>query len=116
MALDPARSRLAHIPAIDGQGALLNTGTADGVLEFDGQTTGGKHFFIPFGPPSHGAAGSAADLVAMDGAGHPFHFDVIDVRGRTVVVLVGSLVLAPEAFTAFLAKADVLLQSLRFPG
>jgi len=73
--------------------------------------------FIPFTPPSHGAAGGgAADLIEMDGADHPFRFDVLNVRGKTVVVLVGSLVLSPNAFTAFREKADRLLRSLRFPG
>ena len=72
--------------------------------------------FIPFTPPSHGAAGGgAADLIEMDGADHPFRFDVLNVRGKTVVVLVGSLVLSPDAFPAFRAKADRLLSSLRFP-
>jgi hypothetical protein len=86
-------------------------------LQFDGQTTGAKHNFVPFTPASHGAAGAgAADLIEMDGAGHPFHFDVLDVRGKTVVVLVGSLELSPAAFPAFLAKADGLLRSLRFSG
>ena len=86
-------------------------------LEFAGQTGAGKHLFIPFTPPSHGAAGGgAADLIEMDGADHPFRFDVLNVRGKTVVVLVGSLVLSPNAFTAFREKADRLLRSLRFPG
>lgn len=84
---------------------------------FAGQTGGAKHLFIPFTPPSHGAAGGgAADLIEMDGAGHPFSFDVLNVRGKTVVVLVGSLVLSPDAFPPFRAKAERLLQSLRFPG
>ena len=86
-------------------------------LQFEGQTAEGKHLFIPFTPPSHGAAGGgAADLIEMDGADHPFRFDVLSVRGKTIVVLVGSLVLTPDAFPAFRAKADRLLRSLRFPG
>lgn len=86
-------------------------------LQFEGQTAAGKHFFIPFTPPSHGAAGGgAADLIEMHGPGHPFRFDVLNVRGHTVVVLVGSLVLSPDAFLPFRRKADDLLQSLTFPG
>ena len=86
-------------------------------LQFEGQTAGAKHLFIPFTPPSHGAAGGgAADLIQMDGADHPFLFDVLNVRGKTVVVLVGSLVVSPDAFPPFRAKAVRLLQSLRFPG
>lgn len=86
-------------------------------LQFEGQTAGAKHLFIPFTPPSHGAAGGGApDLIQMDGTGHPFRFDVLNVRGKTIVVLVGSLVLSPDAFPPFRAKADRLLQSLRFPG
>jgi hypothetical protein len=85
--------------------------------EFEGHTGAGKHYFIPFTPPNHRAAGGgAADLIQMDGADHPFRFDVLDVRGKTVVVLVGSLVLSPGTFPAFRTKADRLLRSLRFPG
>ncbi len=86
-------------------------------VQFGGQTAGRKHIFVPFTPASHGAAGGgAADLVEMNGAGHPFRFDVLDVRGKTVVVLVGSVKLSTDAFSPFLGKADDLLKSLRFPG
>jgi hypothetical protein len=84
--------------------------------QFDGETAGAKHFFIAFTPPSRGAAGSgAADLIEMNGPGHPFRFVVLNVRGKTVVVLLGSLVLSADQFPAFLAKSNGILGSLRFP-
>jgi serine/threonine protein kinase len=85
-------------------------------VELDGETKGARmHFLIPFTPPSRRAAGDgAADLIELPGA-HPFHVTVVDVRGRTVFVLTGSLVLSPDAFTAFLPEAQRLLRSIRFP-
>jgi hypothetical protein len=86
-------------------------------VQFDGQTLGAHHLFIPFSPPSHGAAGAGAgDLIAVDGPGHPFRFVVLNVRGQTVVVFLGSLVLSPSEFATFLPDADHILATLRFPG
>ena len=85
--------------------------------EFDGNTsTAGDHYFVPFSPVSHGAAGSAADQIEMKGAGHPFRFFVFNLRGKTVVVLVGSLVLATDGFKSFSSQADRVLASLKFPS
>jgi hypothetical protein len=85
--------------------------------QFEGQTVGaGTHYFIPFTPPSHSAAGGGgADTIEMPGAGHSFRFTVLNVRGRTVVILVGSLVLSSDEFQTFLATADGVLGSLAFP-
>jgi hypothetical protein len=84
-------------------------------MQFAGQTVGGANrFFTPFSPPSHGAAGSTADAIEIDGSGHPFRVTVLSVRGKTVVVLVGSLVLSPDDFQKFLPQADRVLGSLRF--
>jgi len=38
------------------------------------------------------------------------------VRGKTVVVLVGSLVLTTDEFDGFVKQADKVLASLRFPS
>jgi hypothetical protein len=87
------------------------------VTQLDGQTTGANHFFIPFSPASHGAAGgNAADRIEMDGPGHPFRATVLNVRGKTVVVFIGSLVLTADQFQSFLSDADALLNTLTFPA
>jgi hypothetical protein len=85
-------------------------------VQVDGETKGaGVHFLIPFTPPSHKAAGDgAADRIELEGA-HPFRATVINVRGQTVFVLAGSLVLSPDQFAASLPDAERLLGSLRFP-
>ena len=83
-------------------------------LQFDGQVVAWKHIFIPFSPPTHKATGHA-DEIQMDGPGHAFRFIVLNVRGRTVIVMVSSIVMSVDQFTAFLPQADALLASLRFP-
>ena len=86
--------------------------------QFAGRTVTTKgHLFRPFSSANGGATGSnAADGIQMDGAGHPFRFTVLNVRGKTVVVLVGSLVLPAGQFQAFLPKADAVLKTLSFPS
>ena len=83
--------------------------------QFDGRLVGPKHVFVPFSPPSH-AAGGNPDAIETDGAGHPFRFVVLNVRGKTVVVFVGSLVMSADQFAAFLPEADGILESLTFPA
>jgi hypothetical protein len=83
-------------------------------FQFDGQVVAAKHIFIPFSPLTHKATGHA-DEIEMDGAGHSFRFIVLDVRGRTVIVMVSSIVMPVDQFTSFLPRADALLASLRFP-
>jgi hypothetical protein len=84
-------------------------------LQFDGQVVGDKHIFIPFTPPTHKAT-AHADGIEINGPGHGFRFIVLNVRGRTVIVMVSSIVLSVDEFVAFLPQADALLASLRFPG
>ena len=85
-------------------------------VEFDGQTGGAHHAFIPFTPPSGKALGDGAgDAIWMDGPGHPLRFVVLDVRGKTVVVMISSLVLNADQFGAVLPKAEAILKTLRFP-
>jgi hypothetical protein len=83
-------------------------------IQFDGRVVGRRHVFIPFSPPTSKAAGYA-DGIYFEGSG-PFRFDVLDVRGKTVVVFVSSQVLTPDQFAAVLPKTDAILGSLRFPA
>jgi hypothetical protein len=83
-------------------------------VQLDGEIVGPKHVFVPFSPRTSKATGFA-DAIELDGAGHAFRFDVLDVRGRTVVVYVGSLVMSPAEFASFLPQADRILGSIRFP-
>jgi hypothetical protein len=83
--------------------------------QLDVNLTGASHIFVPFSPKSHRATGYA-DAIEMEGVGHAFRFDVLDVRGKTVVVFLGSIVMTADRFAAFMPKADALLESLRFPA
>jgi hypothetical protein len=83
-------------------------------VHLDGETVGPKHVFVPFSPRTNKATGFP-DAIELDGAGHAFRFDVLDVRDRTVVVFVGSLVMSPAEFASFLPQADRILRSIRFP-
>jgi hypothetical protein len=84
-------------------------------LQFDGRLVGPKHVFVPFSPRTHNATGYA-DGIEVTGAGHAFRLIVLDLRGKTVVVFIGSLVLSAEQFTAFLPEAEAVVKTLRFPG
>lgn len=82
-------------------------------VQFEGQIVGSRHVFVPFSPRTNKATGFP-DAIEIDGV-HPCRFDVLDVRGKTVVIFVGSLVLSPEQFASFLPRADQLLGRIRFP-
>lgn len=97
-----------------GPAAPVKLGGFPGV-QFDGIVTAPLHVFVPFSPRTHKATGFA-DAVYMDGPGHGFRFVVLDVRGRTVIVMVASTVMTADAFTAFLPTSDAVLRSLRFPA
>jgi hypothetical protein len=89
-------------------------------LQLDGRTNGpGTHLLIPFTRPAAYAGKAygdgAADLIYVEGA-HPFHATVLNIRGKSVLILVGTQVLSADAFTAFLPRADRLLRTLRFPN
>ena len=84
-------------------------------LQFDGRLVGPEHVFVPFSPPSH-AAGGKADAIVEDGVGHAFRLIVLNVRGTTVVVFIGSLVMSADQFATFLPEADGILKSLKFPA
>jgi hypothetical protein len=82
--------------------------------QFDGNVTGQGHAFIPFSPRLHVAA-FYSDRYFLDG-GEVFHFDVLDVHGKTVVVLLESAALPADQFPAFLTASGRILDSLKFPG
>jgi hypothetical protein len=81
--------------------------------QFDGRVTGQGHAFIPFTPRLHIAA-FYPDTYFLD-HGEAFHFDVLDVHGKTVVVLLESAALPADQLPAFMAAAGRILESLKFP-
>jgi len=87
-------------------------------VQFDGTIVGPKnydhvgHFFIPFSPRSHAAKYYADEYGVY---GDVFRVIVLNVRGKTVVVIIENVALPTERFSAFLAKASQLLGRLRFP-
>jgi hypothetical protein len=112
-------AQLCHNKALTCQPqSTVTIGDAHG-LQFGGQTNGaGYNYLIPFTPPSkyagHAAGTSDGDAILMQGK-HPFRATIINARGKTVFILVGSLVLSPQQLQAFLPQADRLVRSLRFP-
>ena len=85
-------------------------------VQFDGQVTGPKHAFIPFSPRTTKATGFADAIWFEQGEGNLFRFIVLNVRGRTVVVLITNAGLPANQFPTFLTQTDQILSSLRFPG
>jgi hypothetical protein len=82
--------------------------------QFDGQVVGKNHIFVPFSPLSH-AATFHPDAYKFD-RGEVFRIIVLDVRGKTVVLLLENVALPADQFTAFLSTAaSRLLGSLQFP-
>ncbi|MFL5952489.1 MAG: hypothetical protein ACJ76I_00065 [Gaiellaceae bacterium] len=82
-------------------------------IQFDGQVTAALHRFVPFSPPTTGAA-SFPDEIDVHGAGHRFRFTVLDVRSKTVIIFVGTEALAADQFTVFLKEAGAVVASLKF--
>jgi hypothetical protein len=82
-------------------------------IQFDGTITARQHTFIPFTPQSRKARfyGDAFEL----GKGTVFRIIVLQVRAKTLVVFIDPVSLSPDQFPALLAKADIILQSLKFP-
>jgi hypothetical protein len=83
-------------------------------VQFDAQITGKSHLFVPFSPASNKAT-YHADEYDTD-QGQVLHIIVAGVRGKTVVVYMDNLGLPADQFPAFLAKADAVLKTLKFPG
>lgn len=81
--------------------------------QFDGEVWGKfGHGFIPFSPKTHG--GSPSDYLRLD-KGEAFRIIALNVRGKTVVLLLESAVLPADQFPAFLTSANRLLKTLKFP-
>jgi hypothetical protein len=86
-------------------------------VQFDGKIVGVKnfdhigHYFIPFSPKS-GAAKYYPDEYGV--YGDVFRVIVLDVRSKTVVIYIEHPV--ASRFAGFLAQANTLLKSLKFPG
>ena len=83
-------------------------------VQFDGKITGKEHVFIPFSPKSSSAKWYA-DNYAM-GQGEVFRIIALNVRGKSIVVYLENVKLPADQFPDFLAAADTLLKSLKFPG
>ena len=83
-------------------------------VQFDAQITGKSHQFLPFSKPTS-ASEPHGDSYGAD-HGQLLHIIVAGVRGKTVVVFVSNGSLAADQFPAFLAKADAVLKTLKFPG
>jgi hypothetical protein len=88
-------------------------------VQFDGRIVGGKnhdhvgHYFVPFSPP-HQSAKYFPDEYPV--YGDVFRIMVLNVRSKTVVVIVENVALEPESFPAFLSKAEEILKTLTFPA
>jgi hypothetical protein len=82
-------------------------------IQIDGAITGNKHVFIPFTTQSSHARYYGDAFTLEKGA--VFRIIVLQVRTKTVVVFIDPVALPPDQFPAFLAKADNILKSLKFP-
>jgi hypothetical protein len=83
-------------------------------IQFDGQINAENHHFIPFTPQSH-AARFYPDIYTFE-HGEVFRIIVLNVRGKTVVVLIDSAALPADQFPNYLTtEANQLLKTLRFP-
>ncbi len=80
---------------------------------FDGEVWGKwGHVFVPFSAQTGGA--SPPDSLRLD-KGEVFRIIALNVRGRTVVLVVENWALPPEQFAGFLGIAGRMLATLRFP-
>jgi hypothetical protein len=120
----PAVAATVHVLRTRGRGAAYGEAvpvTLAGFpgIRFDGRVTGRKNFdhvghvFVPFSPPS-GAARYYPDEYPV--YGDVFRVIVLDVRGRAVVIYVENAGLPASRFSAFLAKGETILRTVRFPG
>ena len=83
-------------------------------LQFDGKIVGKEHVFIPFSPKST-VAKWYPDSYGMQ-QGEVFRIIALNVRGKTVVVYIENAELPADQFPDFLAAADTLLETLKFPA
>jgi hypothetical protein len=101
------------------KGATFGPTTPTRLAGFSGSrldaTVGAKRaIFVPLSPPSH-AARYHPDAYVFD-AGEVLRFVVLDVRGKTVVLLIENAGLPADRFGTFLDSAGGLLSTLRFPA
>jgi hypothetical protein len=83
-------------------------------VQFDAQITGKFHQFLPFSKPTSKAE-PHGDSYGADQGQH-LHIIVAGVRGKTIVVFMNNVSLSADQFPTFLAKADAVLETLKFPG
>ena len=82
--------------------------------QFDGKIVGKSHTFIPF-TAKQNIARYYGDASFFD-KGEVFRIVVLNVRHKTVVIYTTTATLPPADFPTFLAKAGMILKSLKFPG
>lgn len=88
-------------------------------IQFDGKIVGAKnqdhigHFFIPFSPPSTAARYYPDEYPVY---GDAFRVTVLNVRGKTVIIVVENVALPVTQFPAFLVRTDLILKTLKFPA
>jgi hypothetical protein len=82
-------------------------------VRFDGNVTGRRHVFVPFSRRTHKGTGFP-DAIELR-TGDVFRFIVLNVRGKTVLVFVGSLAANAAELPTFLEAATKILGTVRFP-
>lgn len=82
--------------------------------QFDGTVVGRSHTFIPF-TATQNIARFYGDATHFD-KGEMFRIIVLNVRHKTVVIWITTAQLPPGDFPTFLAAANTILKSLKFPG
>jgi hypothetical protein len=96
------------------QGTSTTTLGGFPAVQFDAQITGKAHQFAPFSKPTSKAEPRGDGYYVEQG--QVLHIIVAGVRGKTVVVFMSNVSLPADQFPAFLAKADAVLKTLKFPG
>jgi hypothetical protein len=82
-------------------------------IQFDGQAKATQHHtFVPFSPRTH-AARAFPDAVEVEN-GEPFRMIVLNVRGKSVIVMIDGYGVSADQFPDFLTKADQILSTLNF--
>ena len=102
----------------EGSGATFGKPTPITLAGYTGTQIDGSvfgkwgHMFVPLTPRTGGA--SPTDSWRLE-QGEAFRILVLDVRGKTVVLLLDSVALPAADFPSFLTQAERLLRALRFP-
>jgi hypothetical protein len=117
---DPTRSVAATVAQLRSE-AGVTFGPVSAVRlagfrgsRFDAEVGAKSRRFVPFSPPSH-AAVFHPDAYLFD-AGEVLRIVALDVRGKTVVLLLENAGLPAAQFPTFLDSANGLLGTLRFPA